>query len=419
MLTKLEIEQLFGRFNYTIELQKTPITILTGPNGYGKSTILRIIAALSNADLVFFCHLPFQKIIITFDDDQRFTIEKSKQQKRLHINNRSATVEEILFYDRYVNSMGERLTRRGRTPKLIDKQGGLRSFLEDDVWIKLIENDSITKKAMSYIEIRNALKQISNKSGTVRLISEQRLIRKERDEEDKTEQIVDAIGTLPNKMMQKISKLTADYSKAANSLDSSYPRRLLSTKVGLRDREEFENKMKVANEKFSKLSNYDLVDLDLLSSVEYQEEFSKALKVYFDDFEEKYKVFAEFIEKLDLYTDIVNSRLTFKKIKVAKDSGLVMVDDQNQVLKLDQLSSGEKQEILLFYELIFETDKQLLLLIDEPEISLHIMWQKMFMNDLSRVVDLGNLRVMVATHSPQIINNRWDIQVDLGELYGC
>ena len=103
-----------------------------------------------------------------------------------------------------------------------------------------------------------------------------------------------------------------------------------------------------------------------------------------------------------------------------RESGLVVVDndDPNHILKLEQLSSGEKQEIVLFYELIFETEKQLLLLIDEPEISLHIMWQKLFMEDLDRVVSLGNLKVIVATHAPQIINNRWDLQIDLGELYG-
>ena len=40
------------------------------------------------------------------------------------------------------------------------------------------------------------------------------------------------------------------------------------------------------------------------------------------------------------------------------------------------------------------------------------------MNDLQKVVDLKKLNVIVATHSPQIINNYWDNQIDLGELYG-
>jgi ABC-type ATPase involved in cell division len=46
------------------------------------------------------------------------------------------------------------------------------------------------------------------------------------------------------------------------------------------------------------------------------------------------------------------------------------------------------------------------------------MWQKKFMDDLLRIIDYKGFNVIVATHSPQIINNHWDRQVDLGELYG-
>jgi predicted ATP-dependent endonuclease of OLD family len=72
----------------------------------------------------------------------------------------------------------------------------------------------------------------------------------------------------------------------------------------------------------------------------------------------------------------------------------------------------------LFYELIFESGDNGLLLIDEPEISLHIAWQKMFMDDLLRIVKYKGINVIVATHSPQIINNHWERQIDLGEIYG-
>ncbi len=40
------------------------------------------------------------------------------------------------------------------------------------------------------------------------------------------------------------------------------------------------------------------------------------------------------------------------------------------------------------------------------------------MDDLQKVVNLKNLNVIVATHSAQIINNHWDKQIDLGEIYG-
>ena len=82
------------------------------------------------------------------------------------------------------------------------------------------------------------------------------------------------------------------------------------------------------------------------------------------------------------------------------------------------LSSGEKQQIVLYYNLIFELEDKTVLMIDEPEISLHIIWQRDFMDDLLEVIKDKNIKVIVATHSPQILSNHWDNQVDLGELYG-
>ena len=153
--------------------------------------------------------------------------------------------------------------------------------------------------------------------------------------------------------------------------------------------------------------------------MKFLEEHSKALKVYFSDFEKKYKVFEELIEQLDLFTDIINSRLKFKDIRISRDEGIIVFkSNTDEQLRLDQLSSGEKQEIILFYELIFESDKNIHLLIDEPEISLHIEWQLRFMDDLLKIAEKKKFKVTVATHSPQIINNHWDIQIDLGEMYG-
>lgn len=384
MISCLEIKKLFNRFDYTIELQRNTITILTGPNGFGKSTILKIISALSSTNVMFFYKLDFQEIIITFDDNTTFSIEK----KRTDGGTSALLVDkqELPFHLFASNATRVPWIHRVSPNEWMDFRTRER-FGREDLFFHLFDDaDSIEdisnyfnispKKAKEYSFLIEKIKTIAEKSGNVRLISEQRLIRKEIDEDD-DEQIVDVISELPEKM-------------------------------------------KNANIKFAKLSKYDLVDLPFIRSTNYEAEFSKALKIYFEDFEKKYSVFADFIERLDLYTDIINSHLSFKSIRITRESGLVVVDndDPNHILKLEQLSSGEKQEIVLFYELIFETEKQLLLLIDEPEISLHIMWQKLFTEDLDRVVSLGNLKVIVATHAPQIINNRWDLQIDLGELYG-
>ena len=70
MLKKIKIEGLFKKFNYEIELKEEGITILTGPNGYGKTTILKIIYAFAMRNLAFFFQIPFKEIVLTQKDNE-------------------------------------------------------------------------------------------------------------------------------------------------------------------------------------------------------------------------------------------------------------------------------------------------------------------------------------------------------------
>jgi predicted ATP-binding protein involved in virulence len=67
----------------------------------------------------------------------------------------------------------------------------------------------------------------------------------------------------------------------------------------------------------------------------------------------------------------------------------------------------------MLYELLFGVKDDALILIDEPELSLHVGWQIRFLPDLQRIQKLKPLQIVMATHSPQIINDRWDLTVEL------
>ena len=62
---------------------------------------------------------------------------------------------------------------------------------------------------------------------------------------------------------------------------------------------------------------------------------------------------------------------------------------------------------------IFKCDSKSLILVDEPEISLHVAWQQEFIDELMEICKLKNMQAIVATHSPNIVNNHWDLLVDL------
>ena len=61
---EISIQKLFGHFDYHICIRKRQITILTGPNGFGKSTIIRFIYAIGSSDLSIFFETVYDTIEI-------------------------------------------------------------------------------------------------------------------------------------------------------------------------------------------------------------------------------------------------------------------------------------------------------------------------------------------------------------------
>jgi len=390
MIKSIQLHKLFGRFNYNISMKSGGVTIITGPNGFGKSTILRIINALNSENIEFFMDLDFSKIMIVFDNEKKAFIQKTG--KNLSVNNASIPLldkDQLRFFQRRSQAQ-QRNTSSPNRNDIVDYEMLYSVTLDDYRYAPSLSTKP--KDFQAFCGLQKEFKQIKGWCGDVRFISDQRLIReaKRRSGPDRGREIVDVIQELPNRLKGEISKVSEEYSRIANTLDGSYPTRLFATRTGIRNQAEYEARLREANEKFKKLRKYDLVELPMIKGETYNESYSTALKIYFDDFAEKYTVFQDLISKLDLFTKIINSRLTFKHLQITRDNGFIIVDNDNpkKVLSLSQLSSGEKQEIVLFYELIFDTRKELLLLIDEPEISLHITWQKQFLGDLLEVSKL-------------------------------
>lgn len=423
MIRSIQIDNLFGRFDYKISTKSEGITIITGPNGFGKSTILRIINAISKGNINYFLKLDFSSLIVAFDNKQKVTIKKGKKGIAIDDLKLPFFIEERQEYIRFA----QRIPWIQRVPGgFIDRRTDefftedeyfYRTYLDDD---RYYERFGDKEEHQTMFKLKAKFDKIKEWCGEVRFISDQRLIRTVSKRSDEP-QVIEVIRELPQRLKSEISKVSEEYSRVANTLDSSYPKRLFAAKDGIKNQAEYQVLLDEANKKFEKLNIYNLVDMSIIDEKNYNPTYSTALKIYFDDFAEKYKVFQNLVSKLDLFTKIINSRLTFKRIRITRENGFEVVDNDNpqKILQLSQLSSGEKQEIVLFYDLIFDTKEKLLLLIDEPEISLHITWQKKFLDDLLEVSKQTELQVIVATHSPQVVSNHLDIQIDLGELYGA
>jgi len=173
------------------------------------------------------------------------------------------------------------------------------------------------------------------------------------------------------------------------------------------------NAIKKTHRKTSMSKNYinTLLDFSLKSSL---------LKSYAENMRKKLDIFEDLEAKLTIFRTHINSLFDYKKMEIDLDKGFVFkLEDgleRGRIIDPTDLSSGEQHEVILNYELIFKTENNSVILIDEPEISLHILWQKKFINNLLEIAKENSLNIIVATHSPDIVNNHRNLVCVLSEI---
>lgn len=136
---------------------------------------------------------------------------------------------------------------------------------------------------------------------------------------------------------------------------------------------------------------------------------TKAMVKYAGELEEdKERIFAS----LRFYEKTVNSFLNDKSIKVDGNGLLKIKSPSPSELNWHSLSSGEKQVLVLLTQALLRFDKPTVYIADEPELSLHVTWQEKLLKSLITLG--GQMQIIVATHSPDIVGNFQDKVIDLG-----
>ena len=113
-------------------------------------------------------------------------------------------------------------------------------------------------------------------------------------------------------------------------------------------------------------------------------------------------------ESIIIFKDIVNGFFIGKKMEISENGKIVINLNGGGALQLSKLSSGEKQIMIIFYNMLFHADPGSVIILDEPEISLHVTWQQRLGKLFDDICRVRGMQIVVATHSPQVIHDMWD-----------
>ena len=115
------------------------------------------------------------------------------------------------------------------------------------------------------------------------------------------------------------------------------------------------------------------------------------------------------------FQDLVDELFAPTAKTIVRNSNEILFSQYGETLQPYMLSSGEKQMLVILLTALVQENRPGVMLMDEPEISLHIEWQQRLIT-LIRTLN-PNTQIILCTHSPAIIMDGWiDAVTEIGEI---
>ena len=433
------IKDLFHQFDVMLPLEEN-INIFLGENGMGKTTILNCLYCVLSGNVEKLNSIVFDEILITFKDDSTLSLKHEDL---------SAYLEEGIFFVPY--RQGRILFENIFSEKELQEIQDI--FLDDSTKVTALKkyyykiNDLyripfplFRRELEQYIIKLNhknygdAKKVIEFKEKMTAMIHQEILyfptyrrieedmsklgIDIEKDKvkdrliqfgmEDVENSIQEILSTIRSAAITGFTKMTGillkQYINGELTPDPSY---LIDT-----------DKLSIALDRIGdEIENHDKQRIiDLVSSSEIYQTENIYLLNLIKNLISSYEKQNQYDERVKKFVSVCNSYLKGKSY-IYDESNVklgIFKDHTKTPIRIQNLSSGEKQIISVFSKLYIEEIKDCIILFDEPELSLSITWQSKFLPD---IIQSGKCNALIAvTHSPFIFDNTFDsLAQDMGE----
>ena len=383
MLRNSTINKLCGLYDYNLCMENedgSMIKCITGPNGYGKTTILNMVYYLLIQDWDSLCRIKFDGASFLFDNDE-VTISKTIEFGPIDPSADMPIEPDFTFQASLIQD-GEMISsfiRRSEKGNTHDRYEG-KYPTQITAYLSSIPRFYI-REDRKYVSYGNL-----DASSDVKSMVEEDLT-------DFRERLASVKGDIKNLIREVELPIDAHYTK-----------------------QEYEDDCTSLIPQIERFAKYTLYTEGFPSYNQDNPRSTLSVVVALKQVVNKY---ADFVSCIELFEDLVaKNKFTAKKMIVDSSFGYFFVMDNPQETPLDAslLSSGEQHVIIQYYEMLFKAEKGALVLIDEPEMSYHMAWQIYYMRNLRRIIEKRNLQCIISTHSSQIFERKWEHTCDLYKL---
>jgi predicted ATPase len=403
-IAQFEVTGLFGRdLNYTIEFPSEPtakgepsVFILSGQNGCGKTTILRMIDGILGLNFDIFRQLPFTRAELVLSSGAKFSIEKMPNKAfplRVRHDDHTADLAQDRRSPNYnpkqdrerknfreislpkVNNVHYELLdiHRSRAPRREDSEISAHFLSAGTV---LARHDALLGTGFndSIIEIHSSLgKKVRN------FIREAQVNYRKYFESEQLDLLSGILGRL-NKNSGSGKDDLCEIIKRIKEKSPELKRMGVHT-----DEQDLDNLMNVLSLKNEYDDNASLAVLEAYVEMQVNKDLTRNL----------------IVARLENFESIMAKFFVGKTVKIDKHEGL-RIESPTGPLKETDLSSGEYHFLYMMVSALLCLRSGSIIAIDEPELSLHVSWQRKIVGALARCAAGASPLFLFATHSSAI-----------------
>ncbi|HAP3295224.1 TPA: AAA family ATPase [Enterococcus faecalis] len=427
-LKQVNIEGLHGYYNISIPLDKKA-NLFVGENGLGKTTILNIIYFLLKKEYLKLANYDFKKITIKTSSDKKICL-KYKNLELLqhlqylqHFDEKSNFKKKELFkIQRNIERKLYRELNKEQKLYLFDEINDTKHINHELFFNEKIDSQNMKNYIYELIEFDRNLSGLSTNKNLLYLPTYRR-IENEFKEFD-SEKIEDsgvlirfgmsdvqkAIDTILDNIRQEAMR---DFSEMTGVLLKQYINadNLVISKEAL-DSEVVEIILERVGTQIDTSDKKEILRLIQNKSF-YNEPRYNYLRNLLNKLIENYENQKVYDDKIKQFTKTCNNYFTDKYFYYDESTLTVDIflkrDFQEKKISLEELSSGEKQIVSIFSQLYLQLEEKTIIIIDEPELSLSILWQRKLLPDIIKSDKCEKL--IAVTHSPFIFDNELEDEV--------
>jgi energy-coupling factor transporter ATP-binding protein EcfA2 len=463
IITSISVRNLFGRRSYDLDMptaygQSGRMTLLHGENGSGKTTLLRLVwnalcAADNRGHRTFIAKTPFQSLTIQMTANRTIHIEKTdglvgdftvtlSRPGVADVVAEYETDDDLRVRSRYKRGVWEleehtvRVALRNRESSLgqtyasvLEEQAGSRrqaqraeteylQFLNDEIGspLYLADDRSLYSDDEDIERIRASVsRHAGGESGERR--SRESLVFLE-------------LNVTLRRVNEYLRSLTIggqnDGSATSNSIYADVLRELATPDISPNDAEgpssaafllQEIGAIAPSYETYGLVPNFDSIKFsELLESIGLPDRrvlADRVLTPYLSSMLARYTALKEAQGLLSALIPTINGFLRDKLVTFSPKEGLNIVTADGNPLLVESLSSGERQLLMLLCTTLLSRVDTKLFIIDEPELSLGVEWQRKILSALQLLTESSDVQFLIATHSIEIISGDPDSVISL------